>query len=333
MEALVRPLSARDAEPRLLIEWSPPARMPSWAGSLVFHALGLAVLLSAPRVLIEPRPFPQAPVLTPLVAPPRELTQTKPNRGEVGHEFSLENLVPHPRIQAPAGLPPMVRKPPAPLPEPPKIEAAPPLAAEAPPLGSPAAPQAPPPPIQTGEKPKLAFEVPGAASGPAKPRGLGPPAIAPPSRSIMEAVRGAIHQGGRLVVGDTDLEGAGGPGPGLNVAPAPGKAASALEMVSDPMGVDFRPYLIRILAAVKRNWLAVVPESARLGRAGRVQLQLIINRDGRVPKLVIALPSGTDAFDRAAVAGISSSLPFPPLPDEFRGNEIRLQFTFLYNVK
>ena len=160
MEALVRPLSARDAEPRLLIEWAPPARTPSWAGSLVFHALGLAVLLSAPRVLIEPRAFPQAQVLTPLVAPPRELTQTEPKRGEVGREFSLENLVPHPRIQAPAGLPPMVRKPPVPLPEPPKIEGAPPLAAEAPPLGSPNAPQAPPPPIQPSPSSSSAAPIP-----------------------------------------------------------------------------------------------------------------------------------------------------------------------------
>jgi outer membrane biosynthesis protein TonB len=38
------------------------------------------------------------------------------------------------------------------------------------------------------------------------------------------------------------------------------------------------------------------------------------------------------ALDRAAVAGISASNPFPPLPAEFRGEQIRLQFTFLYNV-
>ena len=35
------------------------------------------------------------------------------------------------------------------------------------------------------------------------------------------------------------------------------------------MGVDFKPYLIRVLSAVKRNWMAVVPESARLGGEAR----------------------------------------------------------------
>ena len=85
------------------------------------------------------------------------------------------------------------------------------------------------------------------------------------------------------------------------------------------MGIDFRPYLTRILASVRRNWFAVIPESAKLGRGGRVQIQFAINRDGRVPKLVIASPSGAEALDRAAVAGISASNPFPPLPPEFRG--------------
>ena len=59
--------------------------------------------------------------------------------------------------------------------------------------------------------------------------------------------------------------------------------------------------------------------------------QFIIDRRGGVPKLVIAEPSGTAAFDRAAVAGISASYPFPPLPTTLKGNEIRLQLAFTYN--
>ncbi len=70
-----------------------------------------------------------------------------------------------------------------------------------------------------------------------------------------------------------------------------------------------------------------------MGRRGRVLLQFIIDRGGAVPKLVIAMQSGTEAFDRAAVAGISASVPFPPLPPEFKGGEVRLQFSFTYNMK
>ena len=114
--------------------------------------------------------------------------------------------------------------------------------------------------------------------------------------------------------------------------PSPGRQASNLELLSDPMGVDFRPYLIKILAAVRRNWFAVMPESAKWGRQGRVTIQFAIARNGAVPKLVIVGHSGTDSLDRAAVAGISASNPFPPLPTEFRGERVLLQFNFLYNA-
>ncbi len=103
------------------------------------------------------------------------------------------------------------------------------------------------------------------------------------------------------------------------------------QLLSDPQGVNFRPYLIQVLLAVKKNWLAVIPESAHMGRRGYVTLQFIIARNGSVPKLVISSQSGTEAFDRAAVAGVSASNPFPPLPSEFPGGEIRVQLGFTYN--
>ena len=51
-----------------------------------------------------------------------------------------------------------------------------------------------------------------------------------------------------------------------------------------------------------------------------------------MPKLVIASPSGADALDRAAIAAISASNPFPPLPAEFKGDRVVLQFNFAYNM-
>jgi len=113
--------------------------------------------------------------------------------------------------------------------------------------------------------------------------------------------------------------------------PSPYKNLVTPQLLSDPHGVNFRPYLIQVLLAVKKNWLAVIPESAHMGRRGYVTLQFIIARNGSVPKLVISSPSGTEAFDRAAVAGVSASNPFPPLPSEFPGSEIRVQLGFTYN--
>jgi TonB family protein len=151
-----------------------------------------------------------------------------------------------------------------------------------------------------------------------------------PDEVIQAAMDNLATGGGTQIVGD----GYGSQGLGGALTPSSGNRASTLELLSDPQGVDFRPYLIQVLAAVRRNWYAVIPESARLGMTrGRAAIQFIISRDGMVPKLVIANTSGIRALDHAAVAGISASVPFQPLPVEYSGAEIRLQFVFLYNVQ
>jgi TonB family protein len=96
--------------------------------------------------------------------------------------------------------------------------------------------------------------------------------------------------------------------------------------------VDFGPYLARIVYIVRRNWYAVIPESARLGEKGRVSVVFEILKDGSVPQLRLVASSGSDPLDRAALAGIRASIPFPPLPEEFTGNHLVLQFIFLYNL-
>jgi TonB family protein len=101
---------------------------------------------------------------------------------------------------------------------------------------------------------------------------------------------------------------------------------------SDPRGADFKPYLARILAIVRSNWRTVIPESVRMGMRGRTVLEFAINRDGSIPKLVIADPSGSEPLDRAAVAGLSMSNPLPPLPTDYKGLQVRLAFSFSYNM-
>jgi TonB family protein len=291
------------------------------AVSLGLHAAVLALLVFTPlgrgtapdmgRVVLQLH----EPIR--LTAPPRELTQTTPNRGKVGKEFDLQSLLPR-RDFVPPSMPPGA--PPMGLPEPPRIN-----------LGQAGVPALPPPVIQAEEKPKLAFELPTAPRTPAAAKPLGAAKLLQPGPSITEMRTGAARgTGGGMVLEDIPLTLS---GPGMDILSPPSGIGSSLEMLSDPKGVDFKPYLIQILASVKRNWQSVIPESARLGRRGRVVIQFAINRDGSVPKLVIATPSGADALDRAAVAGISATNPFPPLPSDFTGENIRLQFVFLYNVR
>jgi len=112
----------------------------------------------------------------------------------------------------------------------------------------------------------------------------------------------------------------------------PNFSTEAPLILSDTRGVDFGPYLSRIVFIVRRNWYSVIPESARLGEKGRLAIVFEILKDGSVPQLRLVASSGSDPLDRAAVAGIRASIPFPPLPEEFTGNHLVLQFIFLYNM-
>jgi TonB family protein len=297
----------------------------------------LAGIEGTPPPPREPNPVEKSKS-TPLIFP-RELTQKEPNKAQVSREIHLQDLLPVPERKAQPRVftaPPMPKtaapQAPAPAVEPPNIRTAqaspPPVLGQAPNLPPPVVP---PPQIQQQEKPKLAFETPGAPTSPPNQRNSGTGRIAPPASSVDEAVRSVARSGpGGLTVGDMPDES--GMGSALGQTPVNPRQASRVELLSDPMGVDFKPYLIRVLTAVRRNWFAVIPESARLGRQGKVVVQFSINRGGGVPKLVIAMPSGTEALDRAAVAGISASNPFPPLPGEFKGDQIRVQLVFFYNV-
>jgi TonB family protein len=112
-----------------------------------------------------------------------------------------------------------------------------------------------------------------------------------------------------------------------------GRAEGGLEIMSDTMGVDFGPYLQRVLQNVKRNWYLLIPEVARppLMKRGRVSIEFAITKDGSVAGMKLIYPSGDSSLDRAAWGGILGSNPFPPLPTEFRGDYLALRFHFYYN--
>jgi TonB family protein len=110
--------------------------------------------------------------------------------------------------------------------------------------------------------------------------------------------------------------------------------SGAYQILTPTEGVDFSDYMARVLARVRLNWYAVMPESAQLGDRGRVVLEFSIRRNGSVPNEdpQRLMGSGKEPLDRAAVSAIRSSNPFDHLPPAFSGPEIRLRFIFLYNL-
>jgi TonB family protein len=137
---------------------------------------------------------------------------------------------------------------------------------------------------------------------------------------IQEAARAARRGGGQ--------QGDGGD-PGLGTG-AHGRQVGNLEILSDTMGVDFGPYLQRVLHDVKQNWYDAIPESAAM-KHGNLIIEFAITKDGKVAGMKLVASSGDVPLDRAAWAGITGSNPFPALPSEFGGQYLALRFRFYYN--
>ena len=292
------------------------------AGSLLIHVLIVCLFLFIPDAVI----YKESPSVvanfknpTQIYLPP-ELTQKAPNQGKVLKELDVRSAVqaqpaqaPHVRqFNPPPGAPTRVPE------------------ALAPETASAAAPQLQ---IATeaGQAPNLGASAMGLNAPTtlgAPPRPVAPAPAKKPQAPVPDPLRQALRSGGGgVTVGDIEDS----PRvPGL--PPSPCTDCSALQLLSDPNNVDFKPYLLQILARVKSKWLAVIPESARQGRRGVVVLRFSIDRQGNViGQLEFPTPTGTD-LDFAAATGISASVPFPPLPAEYRGDHIRLQMAFAYNM-
>jgi TonB family protein len=109
-----------------------------------------------------------------------------------------------------------------------------------------------------------------------------------------------------------------------------GRQVGNLEILSDTEGVDFGPYLQRVLHDVRQNWYSAIPESAAM-KHGNLIIEFAITRDGKVAGMKLIASSGDIPLDRAAWAGIVGSDPFPELPSEFGGQYLALRFRFYYN--
>ena len=342
----VAPLAANDADDlQLLLNW---ARDPDETARLRKAAIGTSVIHLLLILCLAMMSGPAAPPvnyrervrrITPLIDPPIELTQKAPNKGKISKDLSVESILPSIPVPnpAPGAKARKFEPPPAPQPakqpvvapsvlEPPKIEQAqntPPQI----PMGQPAPQIQPQEPKPRETKPKLAFETPSAPpTGPS-----GPSRLAMPGSTVQDAVRELSRSGNRGITGGDAMDL--GNGPGLNLPPSAGRSRiEPPELKTDPQGVDFKPYILQVLAAVRRNWFAVYPESAKLGTRGQVKLDFAIAKDGTVTKVAFAWQSGTNVLDHAAVAAISASNPLPPLPAGFHGDRIVLSFTFSYNM-
>jgi outer membrane biosynthesis protein TonB len=179
---------------------------------------------------------------------------------------------------------------------------------------TPPAPQPPPPTPQPTQQALVE------APKPAPPR----PNFGNPNQSPGDAIRRAAQDAARdRGNGDYSPAPSGG-GQGMG---------TGAEILSDTQGVDFGPYIRKILGDIKRNWIPLIPEEARppLNKQGETLIRFTILPDGRIAAMNLDGSSQDTAIDRACWGGITGVGQFPPLPANFHGPNLELRIDFLTN--
>lgn len=125
--------------------------------------------------------------------------------------------------------------------------------------------------------------------------------------------------GGQLSRGTSGSGGSGNVG-----NPGGGGGAPGIDALREP---DFGPYMRELQRRIKLNW-----DPPKGNESKRVVLLFKIARDGRLLSCRVHKSSGMPSADQAALKAVELTAPFRPLPADFKGQSIDIQFTFDYNV-
>jgi TonB family protein len=109
--------------------------------------------------------------------------------------------------------------------------------------------------------------------------------------------------------------------------------AGGMEILSDTMGVDFRPYVIVMKEKINKRWVELMPKAALPPemKSGVVILKFSILHNGKVMGLTVEEPSGDKSLDQAAFDALADSSPLPALPESFKGTYLSIRSHFSYN--
>jgi TonB family protein len=117
-------------------------------------------------------------------------------------------------------------------------------------------------------------------------------------------------------------------------APAKPQLGMGVTILTPTEGVDFSHYIEPSMKAIKQNWIASLPEAAKTGTTGILVIRAQIQRDGTFLNDTphIERSSRRDSLDKAAIAAVRASAPFPNFPSAFQGSNIELRIQFYYNI-
>ncbi len=213
------------------------------------------------------------------------------------------------------------------------------------------APETPPPPARSlPEAPKLQ-PVPPPQQARVEPTPIPTPTPMPrpvpvrpapsPSSAVPDAPRpnfGATPSASqsmrdlaRSAAGSHGASGAGGFSTAVGHTGGSGQA----EILSDTLGVDFGPYINRLLMRIRAAWIPLLPEETEppLNKEGTTLIRFRIDPDGHLSYMHLDDSTHDPAIDKAAWSSINSQGQFPPLPAEFKGPNLDLRIQFVISHK
>lgn len=106
--------------------------------------------------------------------------------------------------------------------------------------------------------------------------------------------------------------------------PGGGGGRPGIDAIKEP---DFGPYMRELQRRIKMSW-----DPPKGNESKRVVLLFKIAKDGRLLSCSVLKSSGLQNADKAALNAVHLAAPFRPLPAEYKGQSIDIQFTFDYNV-
>jgi hypothetical protein len=209
-------------------------------------------------------------------------------------------------------------KPAPPKPEP-QQAAPPPPPAQTPPQPQQQAAVTPPSVAPPQPSPQIPLDAPRPAPVPARPNfSLG---SQNPADQLRQAMKDSAH---------------GPSGGGMQAPSLTDHAGGDLQVLSDTQGVDFGPYLQKVIRETYRTWYPLIPEEVNppILKRGECEVVFTILPNGRLQPhaMILTGRSGDVALDRAAWGSIEGA-DYPQLPREFHGPYLQLRFRFQYNVR
>jgi TonB family protein len=92
---------------------------------------------------------------------------------------------------------------------------------------------------------------------------------------------------------------------------------------------DLSPWAEQVTERIQNLWRLDAAQSGQ--PRGKVEVEIVVGRDGSLKSIDILRSSDDEGLDRAAVRSVEANLPFPPLPEDFPLDRLEFRLVFEYD--